>query len=448
MDHNKGIAMADLVIIGNGVAGTTVARHVRKHSDREITIISSESRHFYSRPALMYVYMGHMKYEHIKPYEDWFWEKNRLDLIFDYVRHIDTEQKKLTLANSNDLHYRQLVLATGSQSNYFGWPGQNLQGVQGLYSLQDLELMERNTRDCRHAVIIGGGLIGVEMAEMLRTRGIDVTFLVREQRYWGNVLPAEEGALVGRHIREHHVDLRENSELAEILGDERGRVRAVRTKAGEEIPCQFVGLTAGVHPNIDLVRDTGIAFGRGIRVNTHLETNVPDVFACGDCAEIMVGEAERGRVEPLWYTGKMQAEALAQTLVGKRTVYDRGIWFNSAKFFDIEYHTYGVVAAEPRAGERSFYWEHGDGKQCMRLVYGEADGVLIGMNSFGIRYRHKVFERWLAEKRTIDYVLTHLDQANFDPEFFKRFESEMVRVYNQTATKPVTLKRRKVLGLF
>ncbi|CAM2008074.1 NAD(P)/FAD-dependent oxidoreductase [Acanthopleuribacter pedis] len=440
--------MADLVIIGNGVAGTTVARHVRKHSDRDITIISSESRHFYSRPALMYLYMGHMKYDNIKPYEDWFWEKNRLDLMFDYVRHIDTDNKKLTLANTADLHYNQLVLATGSKSNYFGWPGQNLQGVQGLYSLQDLELMEDNTREAREAVVIGGGLIGIEMAEMLLTRGIKVTFLVREDRYWGNVLRREEGELIGRHVAEHHVDLRLATELDAILGDDGGRVRAIRTKSGEEIPCQFVGLTAGVHPNIDLVRDSSIQHGRGIRVNTHLETNVPDVFACGDCAEIIEGDAERGRIEPLWYTGKMQAEALAQTLVGKRTEYDRGIWFNSAKFFDIEYHTYGFVAAEPRDCEETFYWEHPDGKQCMRLVYHRDDGRLIGMNSFGIRYRHRVFERWLAENRTVAYVLTHLNEANFDPEFFKRFEREMVAAYNQTAKTPIQLKRRKVLGIF
>lgn len=440
--------MADLVIIGNGVAGTTVARHVRKHSDRDITIISSESRHFYSRPALMYLYMGHMKYENIKPYEDWFWEKNRLDLIFDYVQQIDTENKKLTLVNTADLHYNQLVLATGSRSNYFGWPGQNLQGVQGLYSLQDLELMEANTREAREAVIIGGGLIGIEMAEMLLTRGIKVTFLVRENRYWGNVLRREEGELVGRHAREHHVDLRLATELDAILGDDQGRVRAVRTKAGEEISCQFVGLTAGVHPNIDLVRDSAIAHGRGIRVNTHLETSVPDVFACGDCAEIVADGAARGRVEPLWYTGKMQAETLAQTLVGKRTEYDRGVWFNSAKFFDIEYHTYGFVAAEPRDGEETFYWEHPSGKQCMRLVYNREDGVLIGMNSFGIRYRHRVFARWLAEKRGVDYVLTHLDEANFDPEFFKRFEGDMVAAYNKTAQTPIRFKRRKLLGIF
>ncbi|CAM2066858.1 FAD-dependent oxidoreductase [Sulfidibacter corallicola] len=440
--------MGGIVIIGNGIAGTTVARHVRKQSDRPVTMISSESRHFYSRPALMYVYMGHMKLDHLKPYEDWFWRKNDIELVFDYVRRIDPEEKRLFLANSPPIAYDKLVIATGSKSNYFGWPGQHLAGVQGLYNLQDLELMERNTRDIRSGVIVGGGLIGVEMAEMLRTRHIDVTFLVREDRYWGNILRSEEGAFIGRHLKQHHVDLRLETELKEILGDASGRVRAVVTHRGEEIPCQFVGLTAGVSPNLDLVRDSTIDTGRGVRVNTFLETSAPDIYACGDCAEICEREGERGRVEPLWYTGKMQAETLAKTLCGHRTAYDRGVWFNSAKFFDIEYQTYGMVSPEPQDHEDTLYWESPSGGQCFRLVYHKDSGVVTGMNSFGIRYRHRTFERWMKRGATVEEVLTNLDEANFDPEFFKRFEQSIVDAYNKTAARPVRLRRKKLLGLF
>ena len=89
--------MSHLVIIGNGITGTTVARQVRKRSDMKISMISSESRYFFSRTALMYIYMGHMKFEHTKPYEDWFWEENDIDLIYDHVNAIDTDTKHLSL---------------------------------------------------------------------------------------------------------------------------------------------------------------------------------------------------------------------------------------------------------------------------------------------------------------------------------------------------------------
>ena len=159
-----------IVIIGNGISGITAARHIRKRSDAEITVIGKESEHFFSRTALMYVYMGHMRYQDIKPYEDHFWEKNRIGLKHGTVTRVDTERKIVELTDGGTLTYDSLIIATGSESNRFGWPGQDLPGVQGLYSLQDLESMEENTKGIQRAVIAGGGLIGVEMAEMLRTR--------------------------------------------------------------------------------------------------------------------------------------------------------------------------------------------------------------------------------------------------------------------------------------
>ena len=184
--------MKHIVIIGNGISGITAARNIRKRSDFRITVISSETKHFYSRTALMYLYMGHMKYENIKPYEDNFWKKNKIDLVFDHVDQVDTISKSLQLKSGNQCAFDQLIIASGSTSNKFGWPGQNLTGVQGLYSYQDLETMEQHTNKVKHAVIVGGGLIGVEMAEMLLSRKIEVTFLVREKEFWNNVLPIKE----------------------------------------------------------------------------------------------------------------------------------------------------------------------------------------------------------------------------------------------------------------
>ena len=131
--------MEHIVIIGNGISGVTLARHIRKNSDKRITIISAESDHFFSRTALMYVYMGHMRWEDIKPYEDWFWEKNRIELKNAYVEKVDTTAKTLYFAQGETLLYDKLVIATGSTTASFGWPGLDLKGVQGLVTKQDLE---------------------------------------------------------------------------------------------------------------------------------------------------------------------------------------------------------------------------------------------------------------------------------------------------------------------
>ena len=422
--------MKHIAIIGNGISGITAARHIRKRSDYRITVISAETDHFFSRTALMYIYMGHMKYEHTKPYEDWFWTKNNIDLVRGYVEKIDTDNKSLTLQGGQQITYDDLILATGSKSNKFGWPGQDLLGVQGLYSYQDLELLEQNTQNIETAVIVGGGLIGVELAEMLHSRHISVIFLVRESNFWNNILPGQEANLISRHLRENGIDLRLETELKEILS-ENGRAKAVVTSKGEEIPCQLVGLTAGVHPNLDLVKGSKVETDRGIRVNEFLETNVPDVYAIGDCAQRNVPLPNRRPVEQVWYTGRMMGEVVARTICGERTAYQPGHWFNSAKFFDIEYQTYGHVWNTLKENEEEFYWEDQEGVRCMHFIYNKTSQVFLGVNSFGIRLRHEVMDSWLTEQRKIQYVLEHLSEANFDPEFFSRFEDNILAKYNQ-----------------
>jgi NAD(P)H-nitrite reductase large subunit len=435
-----------IVIVGNGITGITAARMIRKQSDHRVTVISAESDHFYARTALMYLYMGHLTYAQTKPYEDQFWPQNRIDLVRDYVQRIDPDAKQLHLASGLVMGYDRLLLATGSKSNKFGWPGQDLAGVQGLYGLPDLALMEQQTRGVQQAVIVGGGLIGVEMAEMLHSRHIPVTFLVREKSYMDYLLPAEESSMVNREVLRHGIDLRLATELKVILPDAHGRVRAVVTGQGEELPCQFVGLTAGVSPNTDLVRNSTVETRRGILVNEYFETSVPDVYAAGDCAEFRTPLPGRRPIEQLWYTGRMHGKTVATTLCGQRTRYRPGVFYNSAKFFDLEYQTYGDITPAVRDGEYTVYWEHPDGRKGLRITWRGADGTVTGFNLMGIRYRHDVCARWITERRTIREVLENLGAANFDPEFFETFEAELVSAYNQQQPgNPVRLRRRRGL---
>jgi NAD(P)H-nitrite reductase large subunit len=411
--------MKRVIIIGNGISGITAARNIRKRSNYSITVISGETDHFFSRTALMYIYMGHMKYENTKPYEDWFWKKNKIDLVRDFVEKVDTNSKRLQLKNSGQLQYDILIIASGSKSNKFGWPGQDLKGVQGLYSYGDLEMMEENSKNIKHAVIVGGGLIGIEMAEMLLTRNIKVSMAVRENEFWSNVLPLQEANMISRHVRSHHVDLRLETELKEIQGDANGRVKSIVTNKGETIECQFVGLTVGVSPNIDFLKGSGIETKRGVLVNEFLETNLPDVYALGDCVERKYDLPGRRNIEQVWYTGRMMGEVVAQTICGEKTSYEPGPWFNSAKFFDIEYQTYGNVWNELKPNESEFYWEHPGGTKCVHVVWDTGTNRFLGLNTFGIR------------KKNVDFVMGHLTEANFDPEFFERHEMEILSRFKE-----------------
>jgi NADPH-dependent 2,4-dienoyl-CoA reductase/sulfur reductase-like enzyme len=435
-----------IAILGNGISGITAARFLRKLTGHQITVISAETDHFFSRTALMYVYMGHMRYEDIKPYEDWFWEKNRIDLKRGYVEQIDFEQKQLHFREGDQLGYDKLILALGSTPNKFGWPGQDLQGVRGLYSYQDLEYMEAHSEGLKRAVIVGGGLIGIEMAEMFHSRHIPVTFLVRESAYWNAVLPREESEMVTRHIREHGIDLRLSTELKEIVDDGEGRACAVITGAGERIDCGYVGLTAGVHPSISWLKETALETDKGILVDDYLQTNLPDVYAIGDCAQIRNPKPGRRPIEAVWYTGRMMGETVAHTIGGQAVEYDPGIWFNSAKFMDIEYQVYGDVSGRMPDHYASVYWEHADGRKSIRIVYDQNTEEVVGFNLMGVRYRHEVCEQWLSQKASVETVLQNLGLANFDPEFYQQFEREVVAQYNQQTGRHLKLRQKRGLS--
>ncbi|WP_439128178.1 NAD(P)/FAD-dependent oxidoreductase [Polaribacter sp.] len=446
--------MEHIVIIGNGISGVTAARHIRKNSDKKITIVSGETKYFFSRTALMYIYMGHMKFEHTQPYENWFWDKNNIALKKGYVNSVNTSEKIVKFTNGETLTYDKLIIATGSKPNKFGWPGQDLEGVLGMYHKQDLELLEKYAPEnttCKRAVIVGGGLIGIELAEMLRSRDIPVTFLVREDSFWNGVLPAQESEMINKHIKEHHIDLRLSTNLKEIKAAENGKVKSIIIEeTGEEIFCDVVGLTAGVTPNIDFLKESNIETKKGVLVNRFLETNVKDVYAIGDCAEQQEAIGQRRNIEAVWYTGRMMGETLAQTICGNKTAYKPGHWFNSAKFLDIEYQTYGWVFSErnKKENEHYFQWKHPKEDKCITISFDKNTHQFLGINTFGIRMRHEIFDQWLTEKRTVAHVLEYLADANFDPEFYKLHEPAIVAKFNKENNQNIQPKKKSWKRIF
>lgn len=414
--------MSKIVIIGNGIAGITAARHIRKNSDHEIIVISSESKYFFSRTALMYVFMGHMKFEHTQPYENWFWHKNDIQLIQERVTKLLPDKKLLTLQSGDHVHYDKLVLALGSKPRAMPIEGNQLTGVQSLYSKQDLELMEKNSTDVKQAVIIGGGLIGVEMAEMLHTRGIHVIMVVREENFWDIVLPEGESSMVTRHILSRGIDLKLSQMVVKIEGED--RVEQVVLDDGSIIPCQFLGITIGVVPNIGLLQDSGIEVNSGVLVDDFLRSSNKDIYAIGDNAELRNPPVGRRSIEPVWYAGRMMGEAVAHNICNEPEAYNPGIWFNSAKFFDLEYQTYGFVPPTSQEGYDSFYWEDIKSDKAIRLVY-NGDKQLVGINCLGLRLNHEVCDAWIKEGKTLDFALANLAQINFDPELYRKFEKDI-----------------------
>ncbi|MGH9395910.1 MAG: NAD(P)/FAD-dependent oxidoreductase [Terriglobia bacterium] len=405
------------VIIGNGVAGTTAAMTLRqRESDATITMISGESDFFFSRTALMYAYMDRMERRDLEPFERKVYAKQNIQLIRDWVADLDAGTRTLRLKSGRTLNYDRLLLATGSLPNIIPWEGlgEARDGVVSFVTLDDLDQCERLTPSTEDAVVVGGGLIGVELVECLAFHKRKVTFLVRDPWYWPAALAEEEAAIVTAHIRRHGVDVRLDESVAQVLSSADGRVRAVRTQAGNEYACQMFGIAVGVHPAIEWLRQvkTPPLLRRGIAVQPDFTTSLENVWAAGDCAEFERSGAPV--VEQIWYTARKQGELAARSMLGDAISYEPALHYNSAMFFEIEYTTVGMVNDAP-ADAASFFCQIPGKDASVRIV--ERNQAVAGFNMLGSRWNHTVLERWIQERRTTDYVMDRLAEAQFDVEF-------------------------------
>ena len=408
-----------VVIVGNGIAGVTAARHVRKGApDARVTLVSDEGLAPFARTALMYVYMGTLTAAHTHLYAERFWEENRIARVLDRAERLDPDRQRVALRDGGALAYDRLLVATGSVPALPPWAA-GLDGVQGLYHAVDLDRMERATAGVQEAVVVGGGLVGVELAEMLRVRGVAVTFLVREGSYLPRVLSETEGALVAAEVRRHGVDLRLGTEVERVEG-ENGRVRAVVTTEGERVPAAFVGVGTGVRPNVGWLDGSGVEVARGVLVDEALQTSAENVWAAGDCAELRRPPPGVRALEPIWYTARLQGATAALGVLGRPRPYRPGVFFNSAKFFDLEYQVYGRTAL-PAAPDQAD-WEWTDGRRSLRIRHrtdGPGDGrggAVLGVSALGVRLRQDVCTAWIREGRGLGTVLSRLRAARFDAE--------------------------------
>jgi NADPH-dependent 2,4-dienoyl-CoA reductase/sulfur reductase-like enzyme len=417
-------------ILGNGVAGMEAALALRRRdAAARISLISDEHDHFYSRPALMYVFCGQLDLRGTEPYDRGLYERMRFERVRGRVASLDASGRELSFEGGRTLGYDRLLLAAGSRARMGSWPGVEGPGVHAFVTLRDLEALDHEAKPGGRAVVIGGGLIGVEVAEVLLERGLSVTFVIRENWYFPLALDAQESAMVAGHMRERGCDVRLGANVSGIARDAGGRVRGVTLEGGGAAPCDLVVVSIGVVPNTGFLESSGLALSQGgaIEVDDALRTSASDVWAAGDCANVPWADGTR-RPEQLWYTARDQGRVAARSMLGDDVAYRRGAWYNSAKFFDIEWTTAGWVPAllnwdnqplDPGPDYRSWFQRDPVRPVSQRIVLkGER---VVGFNLLGSRWDHEALLGWIEEQRPLDWVLSRLHEAQFDEELTERF---------------------------
>jgi NADPH-dependent 2,4-dienoyl-CoA reductase/sulfur reductase-like enzyme len=430
------------VIVGNGVCGMEAALALRRRdAEARISLVSDEHDHFYSRPALMYVFAGQMSLRDTEPYDRGLYERLRFERVPKRVTSLDTQAKTLRFEEGSTLGYDRLLLAVGSRARPAPWPGASGPGLHCFVTLGDLERLDREARPGGRAVVVGGGLIGVEVAEILLARGLKVTFVIRENWYFPLALDEREAAMVAEHLQSHGVDVRLGVNVAAVGRGADGAVSAVRLEAAPrsaagagspalaEVPCDLLVCAIGVVPNTGFLGESGLRLSKGgaIEVDEALRASAADVWAAGDCANVTWADGSR-RPEQLWYTARDQGRVAAASMLGDGATYRRGTWYNSAKFFDLEYTTAGWVPVkldwdntplDPGPDIREWF-QRAPGRFDSQRIVSKGDRV-VGFNMLGGRWNHEIMLDWIDSRRSLAFVLDHLGEAQFDEELSPRW---------------------------
>jgi len=423
------------VILGNGIAGIEAALGLRaRDADARISVVSAEHEHLFSRPALMYVFAGQTSLRDTEPHDRELYERMRFERRSGRVASVDVAGHALVFDEGSRLAYDKLLLAVGSKGRGAPWPGAAGEGLHYFVTLRELEALDRAAKNGMRAAVVGGGLIGVEVAEVLHDRGLHVTFVIREGWYFPAALDASESALVAEHMRGHGVLVRTGATVERVLRGDDGRIRALRLSGGDELAADLVVSSIGVEPNTAFLAggEVALAESGAIETDDALRTSASDVWAAGDCANVTWVDGSR-RPEQLWYTARDQGRVAARSMLGDDASYRRGTWYNSAKFFDLEWTTAGHVPATvgpdgtpvaPLPGYRSWFQRVPGRFESQRIVV--KGNRVVGFNMLGSRWNHEPFLEWIHERRPLEWVLQHLGKAQFDEEFSPRF-----RVYER-----------------
>jgi nitrite reductase (NADH) large subunit len=307
-----------LVMVGNGMAGVRTLEELLKIAPDvyDITVFGAEPHANYNRILLSPVLAGEMTVKDIMLNDvDWY-EKNGIRLhLGKKVTKIERGARRVVAADSTAEPYDRLLLATGSNPFILPVPGKDLEGVITYRDIQDTNAMIEASKKYRHAVVIGGGLLGLEAANGLKLRGMNVTVVHLMEWLMERQLDRTAAQLLQQSLEAKGLQFLLQKQTAEIVGNERGRVRAVRFKDGSEIAADLVVMAVGIRPNTELAESAGLHCSRGIVVNDTMQTFDPKIYAVGECA------AHRGiaygLVAPLFEMAKVCANHLANFGIGR-----------------------------------------------------------------------------------------------------------------------------------
>lgn len=408
-----------VVIIGNGIAGVTAADHVRRHhAECEIELISDERHPFYNRTGVSRLISSRDGVHRMYLLPDaWYDERRIVSWLNTRARAIDTGARTVELGTGDTLSYDRLILATGSSPVVPDIEGIGLDGSFTLRAADDAMLIRAfaQREECRRAVVVGGGVLGLEAADMLRRLGLEVSVVERAGRLAASQLDERGGEILRSRVEERGIEVLLETGVTSLRGN--GRVDAVELAGGDKLPAELVLVCAGVAPNVELARAAGLEVGRGVLVDDMMRTSDPAILAAGDVAE------HAGRLYGLWPAAVEQAELAAINALGAKRRYTGSVVPTHLKVAGVDLTSIGRPHARPGT-EDEIALEEPESGRYRKLVLSE--GRVVGAVLLGYAAEAATILAAVREQRDVRADIEALASGDWDVLSESHFEQAVV----------------------
>ena len=370
-----GLLNTRYLIVGNSAGGIGAAEAIRERDKSgSVTIVSDEPYPSYSRPLIAKYLAGERTLEGMlfRPLQ--FYAQNSITpLLGKRVRSLGLEEHIAELESGERLPWEKLLIATGGMPIIPKVRGIEKKGVFNFFTLDDAKAIDEFLDNTAKVVVIGGGLIGVSVAEALIKRVARVTVVEMKERILNTILDDEASSMIETAFRKAGVRVITSCTVAEVMGRE--RVTGAILDNGEEISCHLVIMAIGVLPRIELVHGSGIKVNRGILVDRSMVTNHPDVYACGDVAESYDFIYGANRLTAIWPNAYIGGRTAGQNMAGVKAEYPGGTAINSLNYFGLDIAAAGIVVPSDSNGYELMSKQNGDVYQKLVLK----DNLIVGM---------------------------------------------------------------------
>lgn len=357
------------VIIGAGAAGVSAVKEIikRRSENDTITVITEETYPFYYRPRLIEYLSGEVSTNEIIINDEKWFESNKIDLkLAEKVKKIDFVNKKV-ISDNKSYQYDKLLLANGAHSYLPPIKGANMERVFTLRDLSDAKDIFSTAKDSKYAVVVGGGLLGIEAASNLKKAGLDVSIVERSEWCLSRQLDKEGGKLLIDILKkEKGLKFALDAATKELIGDD--EVKGVLLEDGTEIKADLVLLSTGVRSNIDIFEGTDLEIKRAVDVNQYMETNIKDVYAAGDIAEY------DGKFYGIWLPSVKMGQTAGKNMSGEKSVFEGVISSHTLKVAGIN-----VVSAGNINPDQKYKFEIIKNKNRYKKVIRDQNRKAIGL---------------------------------------------------------------------